>query len=494
MINLLTKTNQRKFKLVKLLSHSQTYVNVSKLAADLQCKERNILDDVKELSSSELAHIFEIETRSREYKLHMKNNMSIDAVAHHIMSTSECFSLLEYVFFNDGMCADELAEAHHISLPTLYRMISRINSGLKNMFQLKFETNPCRLVGEEVEIRSFYLQYFVEKYPITEWPFDDLNEEELLNIFLNVTKSLNFTRQYSFLRTIKILMAVSNVRFKQGFCVTEHSSRMTEIQRKLIQSPLLRKEFSAVFKSKADSEMFNDILAYVVTDHFYFNYEELLKNAYHDEYAARSFIHLSELFNELSKVYDIPLVNKEALIYNVHNSAQMGLKSINIRYMLIDNKSVLLKQFRNLFPEFYNDIENRIKNYISVMELDYSDYLFNHIIHNILTRWENLLEHLYYRQRKINIRVVSSLDIYHARLMKSLLIHEFGDEIKVSVVDSINHNDLLSKDDDIDIYVVNFTIPVPDKRVIAVNDIPTNVDVNEIKKMIANIRMQEIEH
>lgn len=491
MLDLLTKASQRKFNLVRLLSDSRTYVSINELAAALNCKERNILDDVKELSSPELSHIFEIETRSKAYKLHMKNNMTIDAVGHYIMNDNDCFSLLEYVFFNDGLSAEKLAEKNHISLPTLYRMISRINKGLKKRFLLKFETNPCRLAGDEVEVRSFYLQYFVEKYPISEWPFDNLNEDEILNVFRKITDSLNFTRQYSFLRTIKILLAVSHIRFKQGFHISGRSTRMAKLQHRLSNSPLLYKQFSAVFKDVTNAEMFNDNLAYVVTDYFYFNYEELLTHAHHDEYAARSFINLSEMFNELSKTYDIPLVNKDALIYSVHNSAQMGFKNINIRYILVDNKSFLLKQFKNLFPDFYNDIEKRIKTYLLLMELEYNSDLINHLIHNIFTRWENLLHHLYSRQRKIKIHVVSSHDIYHARLMKSILKYEFHDEIKVSVLDSIDLNELLNIDSNIDIFVVNFTIPVADKRIIAVNDVPADEDFIEIKRLIAEIRINE---
>ena len=491
MIKLLSPSHERRYKLVVLLSHTQNFMDVAALAKELNCNQRTIQDDIKELSSSEISKIFEIESRSKKYKLYMKNNMSIDAFGHYIMNDNDCFSLIEYIFFNNHLSAEKLAEEKHISLPTLYRMISRINKGMKDSFQLKFETNPCRLDGDEVEIRSFYLQYFVEKYPISEWPFDDLNEDEILNIFRKVTESLNFTRQYSFLRTIKILMAVSHIRFKQGFRIKERSTRVVKLQHRLSKSLFLYNAFSSIFKDVPNAEMFNDNLAYVVTDYFYFNYEELLTHAHHDEYAARSFISLSEMFNELSKTYDIPLVNKDALIYSVHNSAQMGFKNINIRYILVDNKSMLLKQFKDLFPDFYDDIGKRIKAYLSMMELDYNDYLLNHLIHNIFTRWENLLYHFYSRQRKINIHVVSSHDIYHARLMKTILKHEFHDEIEVSVLDSIDLNVLLNTNKHIDIFVVNFTIPVADKRIIAVNDIPADEDFIEIKKLIAEIRINE---
>lgn len=491
MLELLTKVNQRKFKLIKLLNDSHSYIDIGDLAAALDCKERNILEDVRDLSRPELSHIFNIETVSRKYKLHMKNNMSIDAFGHYIMNDSDCFSILEYIFFNNQLSAESLAENNHISLPTLYRLIARINNGLKNRFQLKFETNPCRLEGEEVEIRSFYLQYFVEKYPVSEWPFSNLDEEKMMAVFQKVTKSLNFTRQYSFLRTIKILLAVSHVRFNQGFRIAKHSSRINKLQQIFSRSPLIYNEFSAIFKDGAPPDMLNDNLAYVVTDYFYFNYEELLTYAQRDEYAARSFKHLSEMFNALSNTYDIPLVNKEDLIYNVHNSTQMGLKNINIRYMLIDNKAALLKQCKNLFPEFYNDIVKQIKNYLLIMELKYNDYLLNHLIHNIFTRWENLLSYLYSRQRKINVHVVSSNDVYHARLMKTILEQEFQDELKVNILDPTDIDELLNINTEIDIFIANFTIPVADKRIISVNDIPAENNFTEIKRLITDIRVKE---
>lgn len=492
MINLLSKAHQRKFKLVVLLSNSQNYIDVGTLAKKFNCTERTIQDDIKELSTSDISNIFEIEIRSKKYKLRMKNNMSIDAFGHYIMSDNDSFSLLEYVFFNNDLCIEELAEVNHISLPTLYRMINRINRGLKSHFRLKFQTNPCRLTGDEVEIRSFYIQYFVEKYPISEWPFDEINHDKFIDMFDEITKSLGFAGQFSFLRTLEILLAVSNTRFKQGFRVTGRGNpRLEALENKLGTSSALFNKFLDVFEGETDPRLFKDNLAYVVTDYFFFNYEELLNNAGRDEYSARSFIHLSEMFNELSKKYNISLVNKDVLIYSVHNSGQMGLKNINVRYMIIDNKAVLLQQFRSLFPDFYLDMELRIKTYIEIMELEPNNDLLNHLIHNVVTRWENLLQHLYSVQRKINIRVVSSHDIYHAKLMKTLLINEFSDQIEVSVLDSIEIDDILDKKSDIDIFVSNFTIPVHDKSVVAVNDIPTSEDFTVINELITEIRLHE---
>lgn len=491
MIKVLSAAHQRRFKLVVILCNAQNYKEISYLAKELNCNERTIKEDIKELSSSEVSKIFEIESRSKKYKLHMKNNMSLDAFAHYIMCDNDCFSLLEYVFFNNHLSADELAEKNHISLPTLYRMITRINNGLMSQYQLKFQTNPCRLEGDEVEIRSFYLQYFVEKYPVSEWPFDEIDEDKFVKIFHSFTKSIGFISQVSFLRTIKILLAVSTTRFNQGYRINASNPRLTLLKNKISKSSIIQEIFSDTFLNETKVDVFNDTLAYFVTDYFFFNYEELLKDASDNEYTARSFIHLSDIFNEVSKKYNVPLVNRDALIYNVHNSAEMGLKNINVRYILIDNKAVLLQQIKSLFPEFYNDMELRIKKYLEIMNLDYTDELFKHLIHNIMTRWENLLKHLYSRQRKIKVRVISSHDIYHARLMKTLLKHEFHDQIKVSILNTTNMGDLLEIKPEIDIFISNFTIPMNDERIVAINDIPTNEDFAVINEMIRKIRLNE---
>ncbi|NMX24717.1 hypothetical protein HGP05_04780 [Streptococcus sanguinis] len=60
-----------------------------------------------------------------------------------------------------------------MSSSSLYRIISHINKIIKKQYNFKISLNPARIIGDEIDIRYFFAQYFSEKYYFLEWPFTD---------------------------------------------------------------------------------------------------------------------------------------------------------------------------------------------------------------------------------------------------------------------------------------------------------------------------------
>lgn len=268
-------------------------------------------------------------------------------------------------------------------------------------------------------------------------------------------------------------------------------TRTAAITKQLKSSESFFKVFTDIFKGEFDPLVYTDNLSYVISDYFFFNHEELLKSAAHDSYSARSYIRLTQIINELAAEFEIPIDNREMLIYNIHNSAQLGVRNINVTPLIINNKNMLLQQFRELFPKFYSQLKMQLETYVSLMDIKYNENFIYHLMHSFVTRWENLFENLLKSQRKIKIKVVSIHDIYHAKLMKSILSTEFYEQVNVELIDSYNIEELLDTPGKIDILVSNFTLPISDSRIIAVNDIPTNRDFNLINSKIKEIRLSD---
>lgn len=165
---------------------------------------------------------------------------------------------------------------------------------------------------------------------------------------------------------------------------------------------------------------------------------------------------------------------------------------MNVRPLLPSNKYQLLSEFKNLFENFYNDVETGIIEYTELMELEHREFLLNHLMHNFLTRWEGLYKTLYENQRKIKVRVVSSHDIYHAKFMMGMIQNEFNLQVDASLIGSYELENLHRDKDDTDILVTNFTFVNDDVYVVAVNDIPITDDFNTINKLIKKIRVTEL--
>lgn len=98
MLEFFSKATQRKLKIVQLLNSSPNYIELTKIAEHLNSNERIIQEDIRELMTSEMRHIFEIEIRSKEYKIHLIKNTSIDAFGHYLMKNNVYFRILEYTF------------------------------------------------------------------------------------------------------------------------------------------------------------------------------------------------------------------------------------------------------------------------------------------------------------------------------------------------------------------------------------------------------------
>src|SRR5699024_12004754 len=123
-----------------------------------------------------------------------------------------------------------------------------INGGLKYNFVISFSTSPCCIQGDESEIRSFYIQYLTERYDINEWPFTDIDHDELLKMFTAFTDTLKFKLQYSDLKLLKLSLAVSHIRVSQGYRVENQGVRTSGILNMLNQSSQFFEIFSTAFK------------------------------------------------------------------------------------------------------------------------------------------------------------------------------------------------------------------------------------------------------
>lgn len=92
------------------------------------------------------------------------DDSDIEMVYHHFFKHSTHFSILEFIFFNEGCQAESICKEFYISSSSLYRIISQINKVIKRQFQFEISLTPVQIIGNERDIRYFFAQYFSEKY------------------------------------------------------------------------------------------------------------------------------------------------------------------------------------------------------------------------------------------------------------------------------------------------------------------------------------------
>ena|SRR5690625_2579432 len=126
--------------------------------------------------------------------------------------------MLEKLFFNKSMTAEQLLSELYVSSSTLNRLASTINEELQS-YGLQLETTPYRISGNELLIRHFYTTYFVEAYATNEWPFERLDQkiiDEVLpsadNYYKSTSEDMNYT-------AFRFQFAVGVIRNLHGYSI-----------------------------------------------------------------------------------------------------------------------------------------------------------------------------------------------------------------------------------------------------------------------------------
>lgn len=135
MRELLSKKSHRQLELLELLFKNKRWFHISELAELLNCTERSVKDDLSHVKSAFPQLIFHSSTNG--IRIINTDDSDIEMVYHHFFKHSTHFSILEFIFFNEGYETESLCKEFYISSSSLYRIISHINKIIKNNIILK---------------------------------------------------------------------------------------------------------------------------------------------------------------------------------------------------------------------------------------------------------------------------------------------------------------------------------------------------------------------
>ena len=135
------------------------------------------------------------------------------------MNESEAFIFLERLFFQPNEDMDYWINALYISEATFYSMIKQLDRVL-NERGLVLERRPFRITAKnERWVRVFYVQLFLEKYGVNEWPFE-LERSKMIHFIKTANQSFDIAYNDREILESSYLLAIIVVRTSQGFQLT----------------------------------------------------------------------------------------------------------------------------------------------------------------------------------------------------------------------------------------------------------------------------------
>ena len=490
MRDLLSKKSHRQLELLELLFENKRWFHISEL---VHCTERSVKDDLSHVRSSFPDLLFHSSTNG--IRIINTDDSDIEMVYHHFFKHSTHFSILEFVFFNEGCDTDSICREFYISSSSLYRIIRHINKIIKKQYRFEISLNPVRITGNEIDIRYFFAQYFSEKYYFLEWPFEDFSVEPLCKLLALVYKETAFPVNFATQRMLKLLLVTNLYRIKFGhFLEVEKNSFNNQLLEFLMQEDEMEdiiKKFEIEYNISLTKEVIGQLFVSYFQKMFFIDEKVFLKSTMTDSYVKKSYHLLGELVDQVSREYNIKVDNKDNLIWHLHNTAHLHRQELSTEFILFDQKGNTIKNFQNIFPRFVSEVKEGIEHYLEALDMDCNSMKVNHLSYTFITHSKHLVLNLLQNQPKLKVLVMSNFDQYHAKSVAETLAYYCSNNFELEVWSELELSLESLKESPYDIIISNFIIPpIENKRLIYSNNVNTVALISLLNAMMF-IRLDE---
>ena len=493
MRDLLSKKSHRQLELLELLFEHKRWFHRSELAELLNCTERAVKDDLSHVKSAFPDLIFHSSTNG--IRIINTDDSDIEMVYHHFFKHSTHFSILEFIFFNEGCQAESICKEFYISSSSLYRIISQINKVIKKQFQFEISLTPVQIIGNERDIRYFFAQYFSEKYYFLEWPFENFSVEPLCKLLALVYKETAFPVNFATQRMLKLLLVTNLYRIKfSHFLEVEKNSFNNELLESFMQAEGIEDivaSFDSEYHISLNKEVIGQLFVSYFQKMFFIDEEVFLSYAKTDSYVKKSYRLLGELVDQVSREYNLQIDNKDNLIWHLHNTAHLHRQELSTEFILFDQKGNTIKNFQNIFPRFVSEVKEGIEHYLEGLDMDCNSMKVNHLSYTFITHSKHLVLNLLQNQPKLKVLVMSNFDQYHAKSVAETLSYYCSNNFELEVWSELELSLESLKDSPYDIIISNFIIPpIENKRLIYSNNVNTVALISLLNAMMF-IRLDE---
>ncbi len=493
MRDLLSKKSHRQLELLELLFENKRWFHISELAELLHCTERSVKNDLSHVRSSFPDLIFHSSTNG--IRIINTDDSDIEMVYHHFFKHSTHFSILEFIFFNEGCDTDSICKEFYISSSSLYRIISHINKIIKKQYRFEISLNPVRIAGNEIDIRYFFAQYFSEKYYFLEWPFEDFSVEPLCKLLALVYKETEFPVNFATQRMLKLLLVTNLYRIKFGhFMEVEKNSFNNQLLESFMQAEEIEEivaSFDSEYHISLNKEVIGQLFVSYFQKMFFIDEEVFLNHAKTDSYVKKSYQLLGDLVDQVSREYNLQVDNKDNLIWHLHNTAHLHRQELSTEFILFDQKGNTIKNFQNIFPRFVSEVKEGIEHYLEALDMDRSSMKVNHLSYTFITHSKHLVLNLLQNQPKLKVLVMSNFDQYHAKSVAETLSYYCSNNFELEVWGELELSLDALKESPYDIIISNFIIPpIENKRLIYSNNVNTVALISLLNAMMF-IRLDE---
>ncbi|WP_053942839.1 helix-turn-helix domain-containing protein [Kallipyga gabonensis] len=493
MKSFLSKRVQRILDLIGLLEVQNGAVDTPVLYRDYDYQPASLTVDIN-LANSYFDRLLKIEKGDR-VEITYKGAATYEDAYAFAMSQDTLCQLLEKVFFHPYYAVVDMARLLFVSPSTIYRWIDFFNEAVEGAFDIHLSTHPLVMRGDEAEVRTFYMSFFKERYPFSDWPFPYIAKEEI-DDFLNQVLPMKYGKHfYRYYQCFHLQIAISLQRFCQGFHLTEDLLSQNKRVRTLAQDILDRGRTLHYHSSDPNEgldqslRLYAELLAPFVGDRDAETYPKLVQLAEEDPVANQIFIYINKVSSRLCRDFGIHLDNERDLILAIYNALVGTFGRSLSRPIFYSPYLIYEKKIQTRYPRVCLKIRDIIRTYNEVFSLPTDETFVAYIFYVICTTWENFINQLTQNQKPVRILVLSKFSLFHAMALRDQILFYFGNQVEVTV---LRETPVMMEEMDLssyDLLVSNFRLTKASLPTILCESIYTYKDYDHLARAIFNLRL-----
>ncbi|SHK33028.1 HTH domain-containing protein [Selenomonas ruminantium] len=224
MLPILDKNFQKEYALLSLLDSDERYFPCQELAERLALSERTVYKYLQSLTTQ--LEGFPPEELSIErsaafgIRLHRAPWLNIHSIYTQFAQKSLTYDFFHSLFLETTDTTTAFCLTHFVSPASLYRSLSPMRQTLM-AFSLNLDAADMRLTGEEMQIRYFYNNFYLQIYRGYGWPFPGIARQLVMNTIDDILGALDAPMSISDRKHFSYWLAISAHRLSLRHCLTE---------------------------------------------------------------------------------------------------------------------------------------------------------------------------------------------------------------------------------------------------------------------------------
>ncbi|MDY0854739.1 helix-turn-helix domain containing protein [Bacillus thuringiensis] len=158
----------RKINILEMLIESGEFISSKFMAKQLQCTNRTIINDISHLKTIIHTNLEIISVKSKGYFIKKNFPVNSSCIISYYLSKSEIYKILINIFKYKEYTLEKWSQLLYLNKLTLRKKLKMFENSIQN-FRVSFNFRKLQLVGNELNVRCFYIYYFyiISKYTET---------------------------------------------------------------------------------------------------------------------------------------------------------------------------------------------------------------------------------------------------------------------------------------------------------------------------------------